>query len=82
MDYVDYFEDGEQKRRPCTPEEQAELDERRAGNISPAERNIQIMLKLEALDKKSIRALREGDQSRIDALEMEAASLRLQLVKE
>jgi len=36
MDFVDYWdeEEGVQKRRMCTSEEQQELDERRAGLVS------------------------------------------------
>ena len=43
------------------------------------EQNDDIMAQLDAIDRKSIRPLREGDQIRIDALEAEAATLRSQL---
>lgn len=43
--------------------------------------NANIIAQLDRIDAKSIRALREGDQVRIDALEAEAAALRLQLIK-
>ena len=41
--------------------------------------NEPILKQLKALDIKSIRALREGDQERIDAYEAEAQQLREQL---
>jgi len=44
--------------------------------------NAPILAQLATIDGKSIRALREGDQERISALESEAAALRLQLVKD
>jgi len=43
------------------------------------EQNADIIRQLEAIDRRSIRALREGGQVRIDALEAEAAALRTQL---
>ena len=83
MDYVDYFdsESGEQKRRQCTDDEQAEIDNRRAIGIPVDEFNKPILAELEILDKKSIRALREGDSMRIQTIESEAMALRLQLRK-
>jgi hypothetical protein len=41
--------------------------------------NNAIKIQLAAIDARSIRALREGDQTRIAALEAEAATLRSQL---
>jgi hypothetical protein len=40
-----------------------------------------IYAQLNALDMKSIRALREGDSARVDQIEAQAASLRAALVK-
>lgn len=84
MDKTTYWDEVEkiQKERDCTIEEQAEIDARRSAGRSAEEINREIMLKLESIDKKSIRALREGDAARIDALESEASELRLQLIKE
>lgn len=48
-------------------------------NIKEVQRVADIKGRLQALDIKSVRALREGDQARIDALEAEAAALRAQL---
>lgn len=48
--------------------------------IIHSDTNIGILEKLVAIDMKSVRALREGDQDRIDALESEAEELRVQLV--
>lgn len=45
------------------------------------EHNAPILAQLEVIDLKSIRALREGNQTRIDDLEAEAAELRAQLEK-
>jgi len=43
--------------------------------------NTPILEELSRIDAKSIRALREGDQQRIAALEQQAADLRLKLQK-
>lgn len=43
--------------------------------------NREILLQLEEIDKKSIRALRSGDAVRLQQLENEAELLRQQLVK-
>lgn len=48
---------------------------------SPEEINGPIFAALEGIDRKSIRALREGNQERITSLEEEAATLRARLVK-
>lgn len=52
---------------------------------TPGQRNAPILAALEAIDRKTPRAVREsiqtGDTSRVIALEAEAASLRAQLVK-
>lgn len=50
-------------------------------SVSDAIHNAGIMSQLEAIDSKSIRPLREGDMARVTALEMQAAALRLQLIK-
>lgn len=63
-------------------EEVALADGKIKSAIIAAENNSRIMQELEKIDAKSIRALREGNQERIAALESEAATLRLQLVKE
>lgn len=68
--------------RDCTPEEQADIDARRAAGPTASEVNPEILMRLEIIDRKSIRALREGDQARIASLEAEAAALRMQLIKE
>lgn len=46
-----------------------------------ASTNAPIQAQLDALDAKSIRALREGDAARVAALEAQAAALRAQLVQ-
>ena len=83
MDQVAYFdsESGDMKLRDCTPEEQAEINERRAAGESPEQHNAPILAALAAIDAKSIRALREGDAARIASLAAEAIALRLQLRK-
>lgn len=95
IDYIDYWdaEEGKQLRRPCTPEEQAEIDARRAmaaaANTAAAQRvedeierhNAAILTALERIDARSIRPLREGNAARVAALEAEAAALRLQFRK-
>lgn len=43
--------------------------------------NAPIIAQLDAIDLKSIRALREGDAARVGALEAQAAELRLLLAK-
>lgn len=43
--------------------------------------NEEIQARLNAIDAKSIRALREGDAARVADLEAQAAALRSQLVK-
>jgi len=48
---------------------------------SAAEFNAPILAQLAAIDAKSIRALRENDQTRIAAWEAQAAALRAQLQK-
>lgn len=82
-DYVDYYdaEIGMQMRRPCTIEEQDEIDARRAKGIDIVIFNSPIIEKLEEIDRKSIRALREGNSNRIASLEAEAIQLRAQLRK-
>ena len=83
MDKVCYWdeEEGCQKERNCTPEEQEEIDARRAAGPSAEEHNAPILAALEAIDAKSVRPLREGNVQRVSALEAEAAALRAQLVK-
>ena len=46
-----------------------------------AEINAPIYAQLDAIDAKSIRALREGDASRVAAIEAQATALRATLVK-
>jgi hypothetical protein len=85
MMMIDYWDSQAkcQKARPATADEIAEINARKANKaIQDAMRhNAEILAKLEQIDRKSIRALREGDSQRIHALESEAAALRLQLVK-
>ena len=50
--------------------------------ITPAEHNEPILAKLKDLDARSIRALREGNGTRLDELEAEAAALRATLLPE
>lgn len=45
----------------------------------PNPRIAQILAELEALDRKSIRALREGDATRIADIEAQAEALRVEL---
>jgi prophage DNA circulation protein len=75
-----------QCERDSTPEEDAQ----RAADIlaestSVTRINAPILVALELLDEKTPRAVREalitGDNSRVVAIETEAAALRLQLVK-
>ena len=48
---------------------------------SAAEINAPIYAKLDELDRKSIRALREGDAARVAQIEAQASALRATLVK-
>jgi hypothetical protein len=50
-------------------------------SIAKVQGNDKILAALAQIDAKSIRALREGNQERISALEDQAAELRAQLVK-
>ena len=78
----------EQRERDSTPEEDAqrELDiqslSAKQENSLPTkeEINAPIYDKLLKIDLKSIRALREGNNTRILSLESQAAALRAQLV--
>lgn len=72
-------EKGCQDERDATPEEQAEIDNRRS---SAADLNRPILAELDRIDAKSIRAIREGDQERIAIWNAQAAELRTKLVKE
>lgn len=80
MDKICYWDEKEgcQKDRDATPEEQTEIDSRK---LSSADINRPIIAQLERIDAKSIRALREGNQDRINSLESEASALRSQLIK-
>lgn len=53
--------------------------------VTPEQKNVPILAALESIDRKTPRAVREalqsGDNSRVIALEAEAASLRAQLMK-
>lgn len=49
--------------------------------LSVEQHNTQILDALEIIDRKSIRALREGNNARIAELESQASELRLQLKK-
>lgn len=53
----------------------------KAQAIDPKHFNKPILAELDALDRKSIRALREGNAARIAELEQKAVALRLQLKK-
>jgi hypothetical protein len=87
MDKVCYWDEVEgcQKERDCTPDEQAEIDARRAAGPTPESINAPILAALTLIDAKTPRAVREaiqtGDNSRVLALEADAATLRAQLVK-
>lgn len=83
MDVTAYWdsEEGCQKERECTQEEQVEIDARRTAQPNASEFNAPILAQLAAIDSKSIRPLREGDGARVAALEAEAAALRAQLKK-
>ena len=80
MDKICYWDEKEecQKERDATSEEQEEIDSRK---LTADDINRPILMKLEQIDAKSIRAIREGDQSRIASWNEEAASLRAQLIK-
>jgi hypothetical protein len=67
---------GQFDTRDFTQEELAE-----AQRIDPKHFNKKILTELEELDRKSIRALREGNTARIEELEQQAVALRLQLKK-
>jgi hypothetical protein len=81
MNKICYWDekDGVQKERDATPEEQEEIDSRK---LSSEDINRPIIAQLERIDAKSIRAIREGDQSRIASWNEEAANLRAQLIKD
>lgn len=70
---------------PFTPEEEAEWDARIERNAKAqkdaavAQKRADILAALTAIDIKSIRALREGNQTRIDGLEAQAQTLRDEL---
>lgn len=72
---------GEQVTRDATTAEQAVIDAMRNAPVSNEVYNAPIFAALAEIDSKSIRALREGNQVRIDALESEAVVLRIQLRK-
>lgn len=88
MDTIVYWdsEEGCQKERECTETEQAEIDARRAIGVLVDASNAPILAALQAIDAKTPRAVREalisGDITRVQALEEEAAELRLQLRKD
>lgn len=87
MDITCYYdkESRSMKTRPCTPQEQQDIDAARAAGPGIDQLNAPIMAALQAIDSKTPRAVREalitGDKSRVQALEAEAAQLRAQLVK-
>lgn len=88
MDVTQYLDmdSMEWKTRPCTPEEQAEINERRTAGPTVEDINEPILKALTLIDQKTPRAVREaiktGDNSRVIALESEAAELRAKLVKD
>ena len=65
---------------PFTPEEIAEWQAETAAHAARAER-ARILAQLEELDRRSIRALREGDSQRIAELEAEAILYRQRLAQ-
>lgn len=67
--------------RDATPEEEAEILALQNQPVDMNKHNAPILIQLEMIDAKSIRALREGNADRITELEQQAASLRLQLIK-
>ncbi len=83
MDQACYWDEESRsmKMRMFTQEEQIEIDERRAAGMSVEQHNAQLLAALLEIDVKSIRALREGDATRIASLEDQAVELRLQLRK-
>lgn len=82
-DKILYFDeaDGIQKERYCTDEEQDEINARKNAPPPIEYFNAPILASLEDIDKKSIRALREGNDVRIAELEQQAAVLRLKIKK-
>lgn len=66
---------------PMTPNEEAAFEASRAPKPpTKEEHNASILAQLVEIDTKSIRALREGNTQRIQALESQAAMLRTQLL--
>jgi hypothetical protein len=66
---------------PLTDEEllQREVDEFAHQQAKVKKHNRKILERLEDIDRKSIRAMREGNEARLEALEQEAALLRADL---
>ena len=70
---------------PFTSEEEAEWDAMEAAAIAKSEadkivqRRQEILASLASIDLKSIRALREGYQPKIDELDAQAATLRAEM---
>jgi len=66
--------------RDATEEEQVAILSASSDNTFDS-KNSDLLMQLEDIDKRSIRALREGNTARIQELETQAAILRLQLIK-
>jgi hypothetical protein len=66
--------------RDATAEEQVAILSASSDNTFDS-KNSDLLMQLEDIDKRSIRALREGNTARIQELETQAATLRLQLIK-
>lgn len=71
----------EQKERDCTPEEIAEIEERKNAPPSKESINAPIIAEIAQLDLKRIRPLAEGDSAYLATLNAQISSLRAKLVK-
>ena len=71
----------EQKERDATPEEQAEIEERKNAPPSKESINAPIIAEIAQLDLKRIRPLAEGDSAYLATLNAQIAALRAKLVK-
>lgn len=93
VEYTAYDEAGEaytatekklvQRERDCTPEEQAEIDARRAQApmLDKLKRMDAIKAELAALDVKRIRPIAEGDTAYLATLNEQVATLRAELAQ-
>lgn len=72
---------GKQKERDCTPEEIAEIEERKNAPPSKESINAPIIAEIAQLDIKRIRPLAEGDSAYLATLNAQISALRAKLVK-